>query len=373
MTNPDSRAFLNPMQNPEGFKLGVFAYVHEGGVTITKVPERWSARWPDIAAMAQVADRGGMDFLLPLARWKGIPGDVDNRHWSFETLTQAAALSGITERISLLSTVHTPVVHPVYAAKAMATIDHASGGRAGLNIVCGWNKADYDMFGLQLMEHDDRYVHGMEWYEIWSRLVRDTNDTFDYDGKYFMDLKGISGMPGTVQQPQPTVISAGYSPAGRDYAVRTADYFLTVMVDEEEGARGIADIREREKRLGRRAEPLKPIGVAYVVCRETREEAEAFHHYYAVENADTKGVDHYVSARAPNADTPEPLIRELRMRWAAGNSAYPLVGSPKDIVDGLLLFQQVGFHGAALSFVNYLDELPFFIERVLPLAREAGL
>lgn len=373
MTRSDSQSpFLNPMQKPDGFKLGIFAYLHAGGVAITTVPERWTARWTDIAAMARVADSGGLDFLLPLARWKGIPGEVENRHWSFETLTQAAALSGITERISVLSTVHVPVVHPVFAAKALATIDHASGGRAGLNIVCGWNKSDYDMFGLQLMEHDERYVHGMEWYEIWSRLVRDTNDTFDYDGAYFTGLKGISGMPGTVQQPQPTVISAGYSPAGRDYAVKTADYFLTVMIDEEQGAREIADIRRREQLLGR-TEPLKAISVAYVVCRETREEAEEFHHYYAVENADTKGVDHYVSARAPNADTPEPLIQELRMRWAAGNSAYPLVGSPEDIVEGLLRIQKAGFCGTALSFLNYLDELPFFIERVLPLAREAGL
>ena len=32
-----------------------------------------------------------------------------------------------------------------------------------------------------------------------------------------------------------------------------------------------------------------------------------------------------------------------------------------------------GYRGAALSFVNYLDELPFFCERVLPLLRQAGL
>ena len=32
-----------------------------------------------------------------------------------------------------------------------------------------------------------------------------------------------------------------------------------------------------------------------------------------------------------------------------------------------------GYAGAALSFVNYRAELPFFCERVLPLLREAGL
>ena len=34
---------------------------------------------------------------------------------------------------------------------------------------------------------------------------------------------------------------------------------------------------------------------------------------------------------------------------------------------------EIGFTGVAATFVNYLDELPFFISRVLPLMREAGL
>ena len=33
----------------------------------------------------------------------------------------------------------------------------------------------------------------------------------------------------------------------------------------------------------------------------------------------------------------------------------------------------LGFSGATLSFVNFNDELPFFVERVLPLVRQAGL
>ena len=33
----------------------------------------------------------------------------------------------------------------------------------------------------------------------------------------------------------------------------------------------------------------------------------------------------------------------------------------------------IGFAGVALSFVNYKDELPYFLETVLPLLRDAGL
>jgi hypothetical protein len=35
--------------------------------------------------------------------------------------------------------------------------------------------------------------------------------------------------------------------------------------------------------------------------------------------------------------------------------------------------QRLGFAGTTISFVNFNDELPFFIDRVLPLMRQAGL
>jgi dimethylsulfone monooxygenase len=33
----------------------------------------------------------------------------------------------------------------------------------------------------------------------------------------------------------------------------------------------------------------------------------------------------------------------------------------------------LGFSGATLSFVNFNEEMPFFVARVLPLLRQAGL
>ena len=39
-----------------------------------------------------------------------------------------------------------------------------AGGRAGLNIVCGWNPEEFGCFGLEMIE--DRYGQGLEWFEI---------------------------------------------------------------------------------------------------------------------------------------------------------------------------------------------------------------
>ncbi|MGE3148197.1 MAG: LLM class flavin-dependent oxidoreductase [Pseudorhodoplanes sp.] len=373
MTKDQPSRASNPMFGPHRFKFGLFGYLHEGGNAITTVPERWSGTWEDITKLARMADSAKLDFMIPIARWKGIPGEVHNRLRSFETLTHAAALAGITEHLAVFATVHTPIVHPIFAAKAMVTIDHASRGRAGLNIVCGWNEADLKMFGLQQLEHDKRYEQGAEWFEIWSRIVSGEQQEFDFNGTYFGNMTGIIGQPPSLQRPLPAVITAGYSPAGRDYAVRNSDFLLTIVTDPDHARRELADIRGRERKIGRPGPPLEAIATVYIVCRETRKEAEDYHRYYAEEKADHKGVDFYLAARAPNAQTPEKVMRELRVRWAGGNGAIPLIGTPEDIVEQMVGLQRVGIAGAAVSLVNFNDELPFLIERVMPLMQQAGL
>ena len=73
------------MHGPNKFKLGVFSMTWIYGLTLTKVPERWLAIRSEIVECAQLADRAGFEFLLPIARWKGFGGEMNSREWSFET------------------------------------------------------------------------------------------------------------------------------------------------------------------------------------------------------------------------------------------------------------------------------------------------
>jgi FMNH2-dependent dimethyl sulfone monooxygenase len=359
------------MQGGSPFKLGLFGYLHDGGVTLTKAKGRWRATWDEIARMAVYADESGLDFLLPYARWKGIPGEIQQRSWSFETLAQAAALAGLTKRIGVFSTVHTPIIHPILAAKMMATIDHASHGRAGVNIVCGWNQDDFDMFGIEALPHDERYRHGREWFDIWSRLMAGTSEPFDFDGDHFKGIRNAEAMPGSVQRPWPLVISAAYSPAGRAFAVDTSDYLLTVAEDLDAARREIgalAGLPGAEKR----SEPLKPIAVCYAVCRETREEADAFHRHYAEDEADNAAVDYWVAGRQTKAMLPEAIYR-MRTRIAGGNTNFPLIGSPRDVADQLIALHEAGFSGAGIGVFDYVADLPILVEKVFPILAKAGL
>jgi alkanesulfonate monooxygenase SsuD/methylene tetrahydromethanopterin reductase-like flavin-dependent oxidoreductase (luciferase family) len=355
------------MRGPNRFKLGVFAANADGGLTLTTAPERWRARWPDIVRVARIADRAGLEFFLPIARWKGFGGATNSREWSFETFTFAAALAGVTDHIALFATVHVPMVHPVFAAKALATVDHASGGRAGLNIVCGWNQDEFSAFGLDQVA--DRYAQGLEWYEILSRIHADTGP-FDFDGAFYR-LRGVSGRPAPLQRPRPVTLNAAFSTPGRDFAARAADVLFTTFTEIDAGRAQVADMRARAAAAGRE------VGVfttCHVVCRPTQAEAEDAYERYAVTLADEVAVDRHMAGKAAHSGGHDADAYRLhRKRFAGGAGTYPLVGTPAHIAAGMARMAEAGFAGTALSFLDFAAELPPFLEGVLPLLREAGL
>jgi FMNH2-dependent dimethyl sulfone monooxygenase len=265
-----TRQVDNPMRNNNRFKIGVFSANADRGLSFTTVPEQWRAGWDDVQRAAQIADEGGFDFFLPIARWRGYGGSTDVRGWSFETFTFAAALAAVTRRIALFSTIHVPLVHPIYAAKALATIDHISHGRAGLNIVCGWNPDEFDMFGVKLGAQG--YAQAAEWSEILTRLYTEA-EPFDYEGTFYQ-LKGAITRPTALQKPRPVTMNAAFGGPGRDFAALHCDYLFTSFTDLDAGAEHVQDIRARATAVGR---DIGVYTVAHVVCRETEQQARAYY------------------------------------------------------------------------------------------------
>lgn len=359
------------------FKLGIFSANCDGGLTVSKAPERWRAEWSDIVALTKLAEDVGIEFILPVAKWKGYRGEANVYGRSFETLTHGAALCAVTSRIYVFSTVHVPLVTPAFAAKAIATIDHVGNGRAGLNIVCGWNQEEFDVHGVTI-DPDRRYDYGLEWFWIWSKLLQGGPE-FDWDGEFF-HLQRLDTNPLSVQRPWPLVMSAGFSPKGRAFAAQAADILFTTMTEIDQADALVADINLHAAQYNRHIDIYT---MSHVVCRPTRREAEEFYHYFAEEMADRDAMNYYKRQKGipldPAAGTAgRPLA--TRFSRATGESyagsypgAYPLVGTPDDIVDEMRRMSAIGLSGTSIAFLNYLKELPFFADEVLPRLKRAGL
>ena len=354
------------------FKLGLFGLNLSSGRSATTVSERWSGNWDDNLEVAILADDAGMDFHLPVGRWKGYGGQTNFEGHALESITWAAGLLAATRRISVFATVHAPLVHPVFAAKQFVTADQIGHGRFGLNVVCGWNSDEFDMFGVEQREHDDRYEHGAEWIAAIQRMWSET-ERFDFDGKFFR-LRGVEAEPKPYGGSRPLIMNAGASPAGQAFAIANADMLFRNWRSYEENAKDNAQTIEMARAGGR------DVGVftsGYVVCRATRKEAEAYERYVADEHGDWDAIDHLLELNASNTRavrdlSPEGVARRRRA-FAVGHGGCPLVGTPDDVAAGLARLHEAGFSGFAFSFVNYVAEFPFFRDEVLPRLNRLGL
>ena len=369
MTNNNNNRRNAAMFSENRLKLGVFAANCSSGTAVTRVPERWDASWENNLELARMVDRSGIEFMLPIARWRGYGGETDFEGASLETITWACGLLAHTKNLNVFGTVHAPLVHPIFAAKQMVTVDHISGGRFGLNIVCGWNQDEFDMFGVEQREHDERYNYGQEWWDVVRRLWED-DAPFDFQGRYFQ-FKSARADPKPFGGERPVLMNAGSSPPGQRFAARNCDVMFTTLVDPDRARKSLGDIRALARGFGREVDIYTSTNV---VCRPTQKEAEEYHHHYAVENADEEGVDRLMELQGLYAQTyPRDILDSLRTRFAAGHGSYTIVGDPDHIAREYQQIAALGFSGATLAMVNYLDSLPFFIEEVLPRLENLGL
>ena len=74
----------------------------------------------------------------------------------------------------------------------------------------------------------------------------------------------------------------------------------------------------------------------------------------------------------PQTHSPEEFQR-IRNHQANGMGGLPLVGDPDSVARDMERLAALGLRGIAVSFVNYLDELPYFCAEVVPRLARSGL
>ena len=72
------------------------------------------------------------------------------------------------------------------------------------------------------------------------------------------------------------------------------------------------------------------------------------------------------------ADDPE-LYDRKRKALIHGQSGFTMIGTPDDVANELESLSGAGFNGIGFSFLNYLTELPYFAQEVLPRLHKKGL
>jgi alkanesulfonate monooxygenase SsuD/methylene tetrahydromethanopterin reductase-like flavin-dependent oxidoreductase (luciferase family) len=362
------------MYNANALKIGLFGANCSSGRSATKVPERWTASWEDCLALARMADDAGIDFMLPIGRWKGYGGDTDFHGSTLETVTWAAGLLAATKNITVFGTVHAPLFHPLIAAKEFVTVDHIGSGRFGINLVVGWNEGEFEMFGVSQKEHDERYDFAQEWIDVIKRAWTEHGD-FDFAGEY-LKLKGVRAFPKPFGETRPIIMNAGRSPIGQAFALKNCDAFFTATVETrhsiDASKKKVEDIKSAARAYGREIDVYT---IGQVICRPTQSEAEEYYRHAVIDNADWGAVEKMMALKNITRQTVSAEEYAKQQQYFAGKAigGYPFVGTPDRVAEELANISRAGMRGIAVSFINYLNETPFFCDEVLPRLARLGI
>ena len=100
-------------------------------------------------------------------------------------------------------------------------MDWLSGGRWAINVTSGWNLREFDMYGIDALEHDQRYQRSSEFIDV----IRGawTESPFNYHGEFY-DCNGLQ-----LEPPPSTpieIFQGGQSEASIQMAAAKSDWMF---------------------------------------------------------------------------------------------------------------------------------------------------
>lgn len=337
------------------------------GGWLRNVPdEGMEATWAYVRRLAQRSEQIGYDLTLIAELYmndiKGIEAP------SLEAWSTAAALAAVTERLELMVAVRPTFHSPAILAKQAANLDRISNGRLALNVVSSWWADEARRYGVHFEEHDDRYARTDEWLRIisgaWSERA------FSHTGKYY----GVSETvlePKPVRRPRPTIYAGGESEAAKKLISTACDAY--VMHGDPPGAIAakVSDMTARREAAGLGNAPLRFGAAGYVVCRGS--EAAARREVARITD---------VRQSAAGYANYEDWVANTRLDQRVSLEDYSvsnrglrsgLAGTPEQIAEQILEFEQAGVDLLLLQFSPQLEEMERFAEAVMPLVRAASV
>ena len=342
-----------------------------GGLVVSTIEQRTDWQLPYNSRLAKIAEDSGFEYALTQTRYAASYG-ADKQH---EASAFSLALLGATERLRVIAAFHPGMWHPGVLAKWLITADHLSGGRAAVNIVSGWLKDEFVNFGLEWLEHDERYVRTEEFIRALRGLL--TEDGYTQDGKYY-SIDGFTLNPKPVDvpgRPHPEIFFGGNSTAAQATAGRVADWYFSNGRSLEDYADNVAGVAAAAV-SGDRSAPRPPrFGInGFVIARDTAAEARD-QLREIVENAHRPAVEGFRSsvqqAGAATGDRKGMWADSSFEDLVQYNDGFKtgLIGTDDEIAHRIIEFKKQGVNLLLTAYLHFQEELTHFGEEIIPRVR----
>ena len=176
-----------------------------------------------------------------------------------EPISVLTHVAAVTERVKLGTFVYLLAIrHPFVGARAFATLDVVSKGRALAGVGVGWLETEWEAAGMDPRTRGRRLDEAID---VTRRLW--TEETVEHHGEFY-EFDPVMFEPKPVQKPHPPVIVGGESERALRRAARLGEGWIGVEHTPESAAKQIARLHKLRAEHGRGAEPLE-ITVAGVV------------------------------------------------------------------------------------------------------------
>jgi FMNH2-dependent dimethyl sulfone monooxygenase len=276
---------------------------------------------------------------------------------SLDAWSTAAALAAVTETLEIMVAVRPTFHPPALLAKQVANLDHLSGGRISLNVVSSWWEDEARQYGVPFDTHDERYARTAEWLSVvrgmWSEAC------FSYCGRFYEVNQAV--LEPKPERP-PVLYAGGESEAAKDLIARSCDAYLMHGDPPERVAAKIEDLRRRREQAG--LPPLRFGIAAYVVCRDSQEEAEREVARITTLRPGAPGFENFGQWVGGTQ-----LEQQLKLEdYSVSNRGLRsgLVGTPEQISERIAAFERAGVELLLLQFSPQLEEMERFADALLP-------
>ncbi|MFZ2871553.1 pyrimidine utilization protein A [Zavarzinia sp.] len=348
-------------------QIGVFIPIGNNGWLISENAPQYMPSFDLNREIVQRAEAHGFDFAMSMIKLRGFGGKTHFWEHNLESFTLMAGLASVTSRIKLFATAPTLALPPAIMARMAVTIDSISHGRFGVNLVTGWQKAEYDQMGL--WPGEEHFATRYDYLAEYAQILRDLWETghSDLKGDHFrMEDCRVSPLP---QAPM-EIICAGQSDEGLAFSAKYADYCFCLGkgVNTPKGFAPTNDrIRAAAATTGR---SLRSVVLMMIIADETDEAAMAkWEHYKA--GLDQEAVSWMQAQGNADKHSTTTNVRQLTAQPSAINLGMgTLVGSYASIARMLDEVAEVeGTSGVLLTFDDFIEGVEAFGTRIQPLMR----
>jgi alkanesulfonate monooxygenase len=330
-------------------------------------PARGAAIDPGyLVASAQAHDEGGFDRILI--------GWYSNGPDGLLLATHAAAH---TRKVSFLVAHRPGFQSPTNAARAFASLDQLSGGRAAIHVISGGDDTDQARDGDWLGK-DDRYTRTDEYVSV-LKSVWTGEKPVDHEGRYYR-IKGASPEVRTVQQPHLPIYFGGASEAALRVAGKHADVYALWGETQAQVREIVTRVRAEAAQHGREVRfslSFRPI------LAETEEAAWAKAERILARVREVRGAaalgrgpdpqnagSQRLLAAAAQGDRPEGrLYTAIARETGARGNTTALVGTPQQVAEAFLDYHALGVTTFLIRGFDPLEDAVDYGRELLPLTR----